>query len=239
MKKSILIFAFAMMQTLVFGQKNFLDQPYIETSAKEDTLITPDRIYLSITISEADSKNKKSVETQEKEMEKSLKSLNINTEKDLVLLDLTSNFRNYFLKGQNILKSKRYELLVSDAMMAGKVLIALENLGISNANIDRTEYSKSEELILELKSKAVAKTKKIAEKLAKPLGQKVGKAVHISEFGQNGYNNQLQGKASGIRIRGIASNPAIYGNSVSETPMFVDFKKLEISAEVSVRYILE
>ena len=58
MKKSILIFAFVMMQTLVFGQKNFLDQPYIETSAKEDTLVTPDRIYLSITISEADSKNK-------------------------------------------------------------------------------------------------------------------------------------------------------------------------------------
>lgn len=237
MKKTFLFFAFAMVQTLVFGQKNFLDLPYIETSAKVDTLIMPDKIFLSIIISEADSKNKKSVESQEKEMEKALKTLNINTEKDLVVQDLTSNFRNYFLKGQNVLKTKRYELLVSDAMAAGKVLIALESLGISNANINRTEYSKSEELILELKSKAVAKTKKIAEKLVKPLGQKVGKAVHISEFGQNGYN-QLQGKVSGIRIRGVA-DPSIYENSISETPIFVDFKKLEISAEISVKYILE
>lgn len=230
MKKSILIFAFAMVQTLVFGQKNFLDQPYIETSAKVDTLITPDKIYLSITINEADSKNKKSVETQEKEMEKALKSLNINTEKDLVLLDLASNFRNYLFKGQSILKSKRYELLVSDAVTAGKVLIALENLGISNANIDRTEYSKSEELLLELKSKAVAKTKKIAEKLAKALGQKVGKAVHIrDDFDQSGriVRNSMTVSA---KVRGL---------SISPEPIDIEIKKIQFEAEVSVKYILE
>lgn len=65
----------------------------------------------------------------------------------------------------------------------------MENLGISNANIDRTEYSKSEELILELKGKAVAKTKKIAEKLAKPLGQKVGKAIYISDTHHEYYRD--------------------------------------------------
>lgn len=234
MKKSILIFAFAMMQMLVFGQKNFLDQPYLETSAKVDTLITPDRIYLSISINEADSKNKKSVETQEKEMEKALKSLNINTEKDLVLLDLASNFRNYFLKGQNVLKTKRYELLVSDAMTAGKVLIALEDLGISNANIDRTEYSKSEELILELKSKAVAKTKKIAEKLAKPLGQKVCKAIHISDTNHEHYSDDEQ-------VLFMAYPEPVKAPKVDTPPLpiNIEIKKIKFETNVSVKYILE
>ena len=36
--------------------KNFLDVPYLETSAKVDTLVTPDKIYLNITIQEKDSK---------------------------------------------------------------------------------------------------------------------------------------------------------------------------------------
>jgi uncharacterized protein YggE len=179
MKKSLLVFAILLAQNFVLGQKNFLDQAYLETSAKADTLITPDRIYLSITINEADSKNKKSVEQQEREMESALKKLGINTEKDLVMLDFASNFKNYLFRGQNVIKNKRYELLLKDAMTAGKVLIALENLGISNTRIDRTEYSKAEELLLELKSQAVAKTKTTAQKLVKPLGQKVGKAVHI------------------------------------------------------------
>lgn len=230
MKKSFLIFAFAFLQNFVFGQKNFLDQPYLETSAKADTLITPDRIYLSIQINEADSKNKKSVETQEKEMEATLKSLGINTEKDLVLLDLASNFKNYLFKGQNILKSKRYELLVKDAVTAGKVLISLENIGISNANIDRTEYSKAEELSLILKIQAVAKTKKIAENLAKPLGQKVGKAVHIrDDFDQSGriVRNSMTVSA---KVRGL---------SISPEPIDIEIKKIQFEAEISVKYILE
>ena len=31
--------------------KNFIDQPYLETTAKVDSLVQPDRIYLSILIS--------------------------------------------------------------------------------------------------------------------------------------------------------------------------------------------
>ena len=40
-----------------FGQtKNFLDKPYLETIAKVDSLVKPDRIYLSIFISEKEDK---------------------------------------------------------------------------------------------------------------------------------------------------------------------------------------
>ena len=106
MKKSFLIFVMFFVWNLFSAQREFLDQPYIEVEAEADTLVVPDRIYVSITLNEADSKNKKSVEEQDKQLETILKKLKINTDKDLSVLDYSSNFKKYFLKGQNILKTK-------------------------------------------------------------------------------------------------------------------------------------
>ena len=102
--------------SFVFSQtKNFIDQPYLETSAKADTLVIPDRIYLDILISEKDTKDKKSIEELEILMEEKLKSIGIDTKKQLTLNDLASNFKKYFLKNTDILKTKSYSLIVYDA----------------------------------------------------------------------------------------------------------------------------
>ena len=190
MKQTILSFLLIFCVNIISAQKNFIDQPFVETNAKVDSLVVPDRIYISINLNEADSKNKKSVEEQERLLQSTLKKLNINTEKDLSLLDFSSNFKQYFLKGQNVIKSKMYSLLVNNAVTAGKVLAELESVGISNVNIERTEYSKAEELLLELKSLAVEKSKITAQKLVKPLNQKIGKALYISDI--NTISNALQ-----------------------------------------------
>jgi len=233
MKKTILFLFLLFASNQIFAQKNFMDQPYVETSAKVDSLVIPDRIYISINLNEADSKNKKSVEEQEELLESTLKKLNINTEKDLSLLDYSSNFKQYFLKGQNVIKSKMYSLLVFNAISAGKVFAELEKVGISNVNIERTEYSKAEELLLELKSIAVAKSKITAEKLAKPINQKIGKALFISDT--NSVSNALQGQAPGIKIRGYSS---IYGNR-AEDPIYTEFQKVKFEVQVNVKYLLE
>ncbi len=218
-----------------YGQeKNFIDQPYLETSAKVDTLIVPDRIFITIVLNEADSKNKKSTEELERTLEKVLKSLDINLEKDLSLLDYSSDYKNLFLKGQNILKIKNYSLLVRDAVTASKVLTALESEGISNVNIERTEYSKAEALILELKTKAVAKAKINAQNLLAPLDQKLGKAIFISDIVNNKVITAALGRVSGIQVQ---SAPGIYGYSASQ-PLLIEFKKLIFEAEVIVKFVI-
>ncbi|HAR73129.1 MAG TPA: SIMPL domain-containing protein [Flavobacteriaceae bacterium] len=231
MKKILLLFI--LLSNQLFAQKNFIDQPFIETNAKIDSLVIPDKIYLSINLNEADSKNKKSVEEQEKLLESTLKKLNIDTEKDLTLLDFSSNFKQYFLKNQNVLKSKMYSVLVTNAITAGKVLLELEKVGISNVNIERTEYSKAEELLLSLKSKAVLKSKLTAEKLAKPLNQKVGKAIYISDT--NTISNTLQGQTQGLKIRGM-SNISL---NKAEEPIHSEFQKIRFEVQVDAKYILE
>ena len=236
MKKSFLIFVMFFVWNLFSAQKNFLDQPYIEVAATADTLVVPDRIYVSITLNEADSKNKKSVEEQEKQLETILKKLKINTDKDLSVLGFSSDFKKYFLKGQNILKTKKYSLLVRDAYTLGNVIISLEEAGISNTEVEKVEYSKSKELLLELKSEAVKRSRITADKLVKPLNQKVGKALHISDTNYGGIEDYEY-----VTVRNIALQEMDYKKESASEEFLrkLDFQKIKFSTTVYVKYQLD
>jgi hypothetical protein len=114
--KNYLTVAFFIAITFIgFSQtKNFIDQPYLETTAKVDSLVKPDRIYLSILIQEKEDRDKTSVETQEQLLADVLENLNIDLKKQLKIKDLASNYKKYFLKKKSVLKSKAYELVVYD-----------------------------------------------------------------------------------------------------------------------------
>ena len=143
MKKTILFIATVLFTTAIFAQsKNFLDTPYLETTAQVDTLVTPDKIYLSIIIQEKDTKGKVSIEEQENKMAARLKSLGIDLDKQLVIKDAGSNFKKYFLRQQEVLKSKQYSLLVYSGKELGDVMVGLEDLDIANTSIEKLEYSK-------------------------------------------------------------------------------------------------
>ena len=227
--KHVYIILLAFYSLTAFSQtKNFIDQPFIETKASVDTLVTPDRIFLSILINEQDTKGKISVEEQENKMAVKLRSLGIDLDKQLMLSDLGSNFKKYFLKSQGIQKSKSYSLLVYTAKVAGDVIQSLEKIGISNVNLERTEYSKLEQLKLELKSKAISKAKLQAEYLVTPLDQKVGPAIHISDkFNQIYRARQLDD----VVVRGYAKNKEF--ESID-----IEFKKIEVTSEVHVKFKL-
>ncbi|PKP07807.1 MAG: hypothetical protein CVU08_16050, partial [Bacteroidetes bacterium HGW-Bacteroidetes-3] len=192
--------------------KNYIDQPFLETIAEVDTLVTPDKIHLMIILNEEDNRNKKSTEELEASMFRVLKSLNIDLEKSLSVIDYSSDFKKYFLAGQKVLKTKMYSLILKDAQTVGKVMAGLEREEISNVSISKTEYSKSEELLLELRAKAIIKAKRNAENMVAPLNQKIGKAIYISDLETASILSQLQGKVAGVQIRGASS---IYGSRAS------------------------
>ena len=233
MKKLTLLFLIIISAESFSQTKNFIDLPYIETSAKVDTLVVPDKIYLNIMITEKDTKGKISVEEQENKMNEKLKSLGITTEKQLTLNDLSSNYKKYFLKQQDIQKSKNYTLIVYNAKIAGKVIIGLEEIEISNVTLEKTEYSKAEEMILTLKSKAILKAKNQAIAMTKPLNQKVGNALYISDY--NNISNMLNGRVAGIQIRGMAS----LKEKDSFEPINIEFEKIKIETEVKATFKLE
>lgn len=234
MNRIFLLFSFLMLCQLSIGQtKNFIDQPYLETTARVDTLVQPDIIYLDILIREKDERNRISVEEMESRMIQKLKSLGIDIEKQLSLSDLSSNFKKYFLKSKDIMKDKAYELKVFNSQTAGKVIVGLEEIGISNVHLDRTEYSRMEELKLELKSRAVIRAKKQAEFLVKPLNQKVTRAIHISDKYYESYSS-FDGELQEVVILGYSGR-----NKQEYEPPAIEFKPIKVQSEVSVKFEIE
>jgi len=210
--------------------KNFIDQPYLETTAKVDTLVTPDQIYLSIYIDEGEDRNKTSLEKQERKVAAVLENLGIDLKKQLKLDNLASHYKKYFLKRKNVLKSKSYTLEVYDAMTAGNVLIGLEYEGISNVRLIKTAYSKIESLKLDLKSKAILKAKAQAGALTKPLNQQLGKAIHINDkyFSRPYYYDNMR----------MAARADYAIEDTVETPIDIEFSKIKVESEVSVRFAI-
>lgn len=236
MKKFLLLAPFLLSVALLKGQtKNFIDQPYIEVTGNADSLVTPDEIYIRIHISEKDTKNKVSVNALEEQMTDALKGLGINIARDLVIQDMTSNFKTYLLKSKDILKSKQYLLKVNSAEMAGKVFIKLEDLGISNTSIDHVDLSNKEDIGKILLSQAVGKAHAKAVALTTPLGQKTGKAIQITAAEQpRALNNSLQGRLSGVVVA--------YGTKqmANEAPVpDISFEKIPLNATVNVKFVLE
>ena len=210
--------------------KNFLDVSYLETSARVDTLVNPDKIYLSITIKEKDSKGRKSVEEQENKMAQSLKNLGIDIDKQLTIKDLASNYKKYFLRSKEVLKSKQYSLLVYDGLTAGKVMAALENIDIANTYLEKTEYSKMDELELTLKSRAVKKAKLKADALTKPLEQKVGMAIHIVDNSQPYYPRYNQPR---MQMKAMSMEDA-----GAPEPLDIGFEQIKVESTVNVKFRL-
>lgn len=233
MRKIILLLLLFFITKNFSQTKNFIDLPYIETSAKVDTLVTPNRIFLTILITEKDTKNRTSVEELESKMNLKLKLLGIITEKQLTLNDLSSNYKKYFLKQQDILKNKSYSLVVYDAKTASKVIAALEEEEISNVSLEKTEYSKTEELLLILKGKAIVKAKNTAISMTKALNQKVGNAIYITD--SNSVSTMFRDKSAGILLRGMASLQA----ESNYDPIDISFDKIKIETQVNVNFKLE
>ena len=234
-KISLLVVALLIQSTISFGQnKNFIDQPYIEVVGYADTLIVPNLIYIRIVISEKDTRDKISVEEQENKMTTAFKSLGINIEGDLTTGDIMSNYKFYFLKGKDIIKTKEYTLKVTTAEMASKIFVQLEDLGISNTSIQKIDHSDISALKNICRTKAVENAKSKALALTKPLLQSIGNAIFISD-NEGNIDNPLQGRVPGIQIRGISS---FSDKSKYESPK-IEFEKIKISATISVKFILK
>lgn len=229
MKKTFFLIAILSSFITFSQEKNFIDKPYLEVQGKADTLVTPNRIYIDVLISEKDVKGKKSVEELENDMLTKLKSLGIDVDKNVAMQDMMSNYKKFFLKQTDIQKSKSYSILVYDAKTTAKVFIGLEEVGLSNVRIDKLEHSDEKKLQLLMNSKAIENAKANAVSFTKPLGQTIGKAIYIGQAVQN-YMDFNPQEVSAYRRYDMESKS--YNTNI-------EFEKIIISSEIGVRFALE
>lgn len=224
MKK--LFFIFFILCSIISSAQNTNTQsrPYIETYATADSLVVPNRIYMTIRLDEKDSKGRISVEELENKMESALKKANVDLKKQLSLNDLGSDFSKYFLRKKDVSKEKVYELLLYDAKSLSLVLINLEKVKISNVRLKKVEYSKTEELQLILRQKAVLKALIQAKNLVKPLKQEVGNAILINDIQTTNRFYAENHQLDGLGVIRSKYQSKILGQ--------IEFKKIKITASV-------
>lgn len=237
MKNILVLFALIVSATVNSqnGEKNFIDQPYIEVTGNFETEITPNEIYLNIIINENDKKGKVSVEQQENQMIAVLKSLSIDLEKNFSILDFNGYFKRKFLADNEVTKTKHYQLIVNDGKTLGAVFEALDRMDISNISVVKTSHTDIEELTRKTKLEALKIAKEKAKDYAEAINQSLGKAIFIKEESLANLNNQ-NGYANAIAIRGMGS---IYGSRAAELKIQdLNLKSITISASVSAKFIL-
>lgn len=236
MKTKVMLAAMAVCMSLGMGSAYAQDvnqTPYIEVTGKSEKYVAPDEIILSIVINEKDYAKKQSLEELEKEMLKALKNAGIDTKKNLTVVDMSSDFNSRKWRKSDIKLSKAYKLKTLTAKQVMQVLLALDEVGISEVSISQIKCTKIEQYKDEARAEAMRDAKRKAKILTDAIDQPLGKAIYISEYDYTparNYNRpMLQIKASSV-----AEN-AIVDNDVPD----LDFENIKIDCRVNVRFALD
>jgi uncharacterized protein len=225
-----ILFMFLLFSVFAQDSKNFIDQNYIEVTGKGEIEIAPDEIYIQIIINESDNKGKESLEMIEKKMLEKLKVIGVDLKKDFAVKDISSNFKNYWLKKSDIFTSKEYQLVAHTAPVAGRVFRELESLGISNISIAKVDHSEIEKFKKEVKIKAIKDAQDKATSLATAIGQTAGKALYIRE--SESFYPMMAKTNEAMMVRGVALD-----ESYSEPD--IEFEKIKIEYSVQVNFELK
>ena len=232
MKRIILLAVTALLALPLHAQEAAprYDASYVQVWGQAEKEITPDEFYLSITINEKDSKGKISIETQEQSMLAALKSLGIDTQKQLRVVDLSSE---YFKRG-NALAWKRFQLKLTAPEQVAQVFSALNDLGISNVSMEKVTHSQLDQYKNDVRIEAMRNAKTNAQTLAEAIGQKVGKCFYIYDS-----NNDVTPYYGNVFMARSISMKTADAAGTAEEAAQLDFKTIKLKYGIQAKFVLE
>lgn len=230
MKKLILIAAVALMAIPATAQYQETFPSYIQVNGRAEKEISPDEFFLSIVVNERESKGKITVEQQQREMIAALKRMGINTEKQLKVANMSSEF----FKKKTSVATAKYQLQLSTPAQVMKVYQALDGIGISNVSILKVSHSKINELKEQVRIEAMRNAQQSARTMAQAVGQTIGKCFYIYDSNSDMmpvyYNNFAV-------MRSAKMNADTAEAGAEEEPL--DFKTIKLQYSVQAKFVLE
>jgi len=224
--KKILTIALLSVFTLSAFSQNIDTRRKIEVTGSAETEVTPDIIYISVSLKEyfKDNSNRKKVEIEELEKQLQTAVIEAGIPKENFTINNISSYTDYWNKKKdpNFLASKQYRIKVSDLTKLNNILSAVDSKGIAYSNIDSYDYSKMEALKKDLKIKALLAAKEKATYLTAALGQKVGQPIEIQEI-NNEYYPQPMYRANTMMKADMAESAAMPE---------IDFKKIKLNYQM-------
>lgn len=194
----------------------------INVSGSAETEVTPDIIYIGISLKEyLNGKKKTEITELEKQLYSAVQKAGIAKE-NLTVSNLSSwNYTTEKKKNPDFLASKQYRLKVSDLNKFNAILEAIDAKGIASTNVESYDYSKIESLKKELKIKALLAAKENATYMVEALGEKLGGVIDIQDGGDN-------------LIQPVYRNYAMKASmEMADSAPEIDFKKIKLNFTVN------
>lgn len=197
----------------------------ITVSGTAETEVTPDIIYISISLKEylKDGNSKKKVEIAELETQLFNAVQGAGITKDNLMINNLSSYNTVAEKKKNpeFLVSKQYRLKVTDLNKWNSIIGSVDPKGVAYTNIDSYDYSKIEVLKKELKVKALQAAKAKAVYLVESLGNKLGSVIDIQELNNESFPQPVYRNTMMMRTAESAD--------MSASSPEIDFKKIKLS----------
>ncbi len=200
----------------------------IEVTGTAEAEVTPDILYISISLKEffKDNNNKNKVEIEELERQLQTAVTKAGIPKENFTINNISSY-NYPLakkKDPGFLASKQYRIKISDLGKFNEIVGAVDSRGIQYTNVESYDYSKMESLKKELKIQALKAAKAKAAYLAEAINETVGGALEIQEINNENFPQP------------VYRNYAMKADAMSESaPMpEIDFKKIKLNYQMRV-----
>lgn len=194
----------------------------INVSGSAETEVTPDIIYIGISLKEyLNGKKKVEITELEKQLYAAVQKAGISKE-NLTVSNLSSwNYATEKKKNPDFLASKQYRLKVNDLNKFNSIIEAIDAKGIASTNIESYDYSKIEGLKKELKIKALLAAKEKAAYMVDALGDKLGAVIDIQDGGDNVIQPVYRNYMMKAEMADASAAPEI------------DFKKIKLNFTVN------
>ena len=154
----------------------------IEVTGSAEQEVTPDIIYVSISLKEyLDGKTKITINQLESQLEKAVSDAGV-PKADFTINNVSAyNYTYQKKKNPDFLAAKQYQLKLHDLNRLDQILAKVDAKGIQATNIDSYDYSKMNDLKRDLKIKALLAAREKASYLTASIGEKLGGAIDITE----------------------------------------------------------
>lgn len=229
--KRIILLALAVVMTIGAQAQTPQAQAFpsfVEVNGVAEREVEPDRIYLTITINERESKGRITVEKQEQDMILALRKLGIDTKEQLRVNDISSSR----LKRTQAVTTKSYQLLLTEPTLVGEVIATLQEAGITAIGIEKATRSDIEQIRGEVRDEAMRNARATAQSLAAAIDQTIGKAFYINYY-QSSQPAVFRMMKANVVMTESAADGAV---PTIEQP---EFRKIKLSATVQAKFVLE
>lgn len=173
--------------------KNYEFSRKVSTRGYAEREVTPDIVYLSISLREylqdGNSKKKVSIETLEKQLYDAALAIGVKKE-DFTIQNIYSYNSETKKKGNaELLQAKQYRLKIANLNGLNSMMDKVDAKGVQSTSISGYDHSQKRQIEKELKVAAVQDARANAEILATASGDKVGKVIAINDNSSFGWND--------------------------------------------------